>query len=233
MRYIDKSKPFQAWIDFVEEHKGRLRNDWGKLKKMDSVGGRKMREKLHNYLLAEQNGLCIYCEQEIFRKQQGKADSFDHIEHLKPKIHFKELTFVYENLAVSCDGFELKANAENPKKKEFCGHKKNNDFDESQFLNPVLIEDLAKYFQYDIEGGISPSSTLSNDRKNKAQYMIELLNLNHLDLKNMRKTAYADLIELEISGVIANEFLDPRYASYPAFFSMLNYMCGIDSSTLG
>ena len=45
----------------------------------------------------EQEGLCVYCETEL-----GEDDG--HVEHIKSKGVNPPLTFVYDNLAHSCDG---------------------------------------------------------------------------------------------------------------------------------
>lgn len=47
-------------------------------------------------LLAEQNGLCVYCEQTITADQA-------HLDHIKPRSAWPQLTWAYDNLAVSCN----------------------------------------------------------------------------------------------------------------------------------
>ena len=52
---------------------------------------------LRYQLNLEQDGLCIYCESEL------SADN-GHVEHIKSKTLNSHLTFIYDNVAHSCDG---------------------------------------------------------------------------------------------------------------------------------
>jgi uncharacterized protein (TIGR02646 family) len=56
-----------------------------------------VRPKVRRQLNLEQEGLCVYCES-LLDKDEG------HVEHIKSKGLNPSLTFVYDNLAHSCDG---------------------------------------------------------------------------------------------------------------------------------
>ena len=105
-------------------------------------GGSAIRLVLHQHLWREQKGLCAYCEQEVPEKTTPENDAKSHLEHIRPKARseFKHLTFHFENIVISCEGFDLTTVSEH--KKGFCGHFKDNDFtkfDDMLFLNPTEI----------------------------------------------------------------------------------------------
>ena len=52
---------------------------------------------VRHQLNGEQEGLCVYCETEL-------GEDEGHVEHIKSKGVNPPLTFVYDNLAHSCDG---------------------------------------------------------------------------------------------------------------------------------
>jgi uncharacterized protein (TIGR02646 family) len=130
MKYIDKSKnPCEEFIAFVNEHQSDL-EEWDDLTNNCGKEGSDIKKTLHNHLVDEQKGLCIYCEQEIHKKEEDKNFcEGEHIEHVKPKDKnsFPHLTFAYENLAVSCAGYNKQKN-DKQKKGQFCGHKKGNKY---------------------------------------------------------------------------------------------------------
>lgn len=230
MRFIDKSYRSVDFDVFVESYKGRLKSKkWEGLKKMDSATptGREIQLILYQHLWQEQKGLCIYCEQQLEEKLASTDQDFSHIEHIKPKKLHKDLTFEQSNLTVSCDGFDTRN--KNPEtQKDFCGHKKLRKYDENLFLNPLEIQNIEDFFDYDIEGNMFPAKNLAVSDLAKAVYTIDLLNLQHETLIFMRKEQY----ELILNDFMASEteqeqnaylddLLDPNYDRYPAFYSML------------
>jgi 5-methylcytosine-specific restriction endonuclease McrA len=68
-------------------------------------------------LIAEQLGMCCYCEVIISLNDC-------HIEHLKPKSIYPQNMFTYDNLLASCN------------RKESCGHKK------GSWYSPAMISPL-------------------------------------------------------------------------------------------
>jgi len=123
------------------------------------------KDEIHRALDLEQNGLCVYCEGEIDRNNC-------HLEHIKPKGGgFQNLTFVYNNLAQSCN------------KKDHCGHLKAN--------NVIPIEPRLgcnSFFQLmAFDGILVPAANLTEADKNKAKTTLRLLGLNSPDLASQRR----------------------------------------------
>jgi uncharacterized protein (TIGR02646 family) len=227
MRYINKSNRCIVFDDFVAAYQSRLRNDWEKFKKIK--GGSDVRLALHQHLWQEQKGLCAYCEQEIPRKNTTNEDIKSHLEHIRPKAHkaFKHLTFEFKNIIVSCEGFDLTTTPE--KKREFCGHIKDqkvagvHSYDDALFLNPTDISTIETFFRYDSEGHIEANPLKNADERKRADYMIEVLGLNHDILKGMRKTQYDLWLEKQFVWTkeeLVHE-LDENQRLLPAFFSLL------------
>jgi len=228
MRYIDKSKnPCEEFIAFVKEHNLEKWDD------LDNCGmdGSDIKKTLHNHLVDEQHGLCIYCEQEIQKKaDEKKYYERGHIEHVMPKDdnRFPHLTYVYENLAVSCAGYDSKQK----KGEQFCGHKKGNEYDEELFLNPFQQKDIAKYFIYEEKADgfwISPNPNLNSEEKGKAEYMIKerILDLNHRVLCDLRKNVY-DIFLAETDDGLDDDkikdLLNEDETKLYQFHSMLKYL---------
>jgi uncharacterized protein (TIGR02646 family) len=220
MRYIDKTNRCVDFDNFVAKYHGRLRNDWEKFKKVDGSG--EVRLGLHQHLWKAQKALCAYCEQEIPEKKQLQQEAKSHFEHIRPKALFPKLTYEFNNLIASCEGFDLMEIPD--KKKQFCGHFKTNDqYDDILFLNPTEIQNIEQYFSYDSEGGIRPNGTKSSESQKRAAYMIEVLGLNHKTLRDMRKSEYdfwdskkETLSEDELSEALADNLPFP-----PPFLSLL------------
>ena len=126
-----------------------------------------IKQVLKQYLLEEQeNRCCPYCEMEI-----NLNDS--QIEHIKPKDKFPELLIDYKNLIICC----LESRR--------CGNSKANKWDEL-FINPVT-ENPEDYFKYDIKTGKIIPIFKEKEKFEKAEYTINLLNLNDNRLCEIRK----------------------------------------------
>ena len=149
-----------------------------------------VRECLREALLEEQRGQCFYCEQKI------KSSRIDHfIPRDAPKE--KDIECNYNNLFLSCD------------RKESCDTQKGNNFDESKYLrlfsNRYDIENPSDFFDYTARGKIKTKKSLDNDRKNRAENTIELLNLNHHDLINARQVIFSNIEVYKTSGYDIDE----------------------------
>ncbi|KIM10424.1 MAG: hypothetical protein KU38_07590 [Sulfurovum sp. FS08-3] len=176
MRYIQKVQPPQFFIE-----------DTLNLESWSSYFSHK-KHKLKEHLLEhEQNYLCCYCESKI-----SSDTNSSHVEHIRPKGHDKypHLTFEYHNLAVSCNG--TCQNLPNDSTIHNCGHIKSNEYDENLFLNPVELEDIRDYFEYDIDEGKIEASAKNEQ---KASYMIDTLRLNDGGLTKAREKALENFIE--------------------------------------
>lgn len=178
---------------------------------------------LHQHLWQEQKGLCVYCQQVIPQKVQIDSEGNihpSHIEHIKPKSEFPELTFEHSNLSISCEGFDIQ-NPPNPIAKDFCGHAKANEYNDLLFLLPVEMTDIESYFAYNIQGKIESSGKDDS----KANYMIQLLHLNHTTLAYMRSEMYSLILEQVITqNLDIEDYLATNQIQFPAFHSMLQQL---------
>ena len=94
MRYIKKG----ASPTFFEVCKTEIEDldNWEAFSKNQELS--QCKKRLHQHLLHEQAGLCVYCERGI----PTRLDS--HVEHVYPKSSYPTKTFDYRNLVVSCNG---------------------------------------------------------------------------------------------------------------------------------
>ncbi len=218
MRYIDKTNRCQDFDNYTKP------NTWGRFNK-----NIKLKLKLHQHLLVEQQYLCIYCQQSIPCKTQKDNPEIprlhpSHIEHIRPKSasQFPQLIFDYNNLSVSCNGFDTKKTHE--KSRDFCGHPKDNNFDDVLFLHPCERLDIETCFEYDIEGHILPTSIAQD----QAEYTLRLLSLDNSKLQDMRVEQYNLVLELTSKGELdIYEYLDPNQTELPKFYSMLKQFFSI------
>ena len=127
-----------------------------------------IKEKLRKYILEnEQNNRCVYCESKI-----NYLNDKSHIEHIKPKDKYPKEFKDYNNLVVSCNN------------KNTCGIYKGNNYKDF-FINPIL-ENPEEYLTYDLMTGEIISRKIDINKKEKADYTIEVLNLNFSKLKDAR-----------------------------------------------
>lgn len=217
----------------------KVKRPWDKLTKIsrkDKVTGERIKvgsnakRALHEHLWREQKGLCIYCMQEIHKT---RLNSDSHLEHLMNKSQFKELIFEYDNLSVSCNGYDCSTDQDSKGKNQFCGHykdKKNKkpEFIAEKYINPCEDENIESYFEYDVEGRIKPARNIEPDIKGKASYMIDLINLNDDGLVSARKAAYESLIESEIQEgeKFVLDLLDEKNKFFLGYHSMLKSLFG-------
>lgn len=214
MRFVRKSPTYSEWsLEQAALQRPQTANEARtKWKHFD-------RSALFKYLFEEQYGLCAYTELNIqdFREEEGSYKGA-HIEHIKPKSQFPQQTFDYFNLMLSAlDSDDL---AKFDMQSRFGGHHKLDSYDGEQFL-PPLLPNISDYFVYSSEDGeIFPSMSLSDADKSKAQYTIDLLNLNAAYLKNSRKNWLQEL-EAEIDRLIDEDA--PEAIEFMAECELLPY----------
>lgn len=151
----------------------------------DNFKGKKAVTK---FLLSAQYYLCAYSEVRPDLLNLGT-----HIEHIEPKSTNPARTFDYANLvlnALSSDNLRKLNRAD-----VFGGHAKLNTYDATLFVS-CLQPDCAKYFVYLSNGIIEPSQKLEQTDQVRAQYTIDLLNLNSPYLVNLRQKWIDELDEL-------------------------------------
>ncbi|HMX99960.1 MAG TPA: TIGR02646 family protein [Agitococcus sp.] len=158
------------------------------------------KEEVTQSLLAEQYGLCAYSE--VRPDQLGLGV---HIEHIEPKSANPARTFDYSNLVLSAlSSDDLKTI---DKTAVFGGHAKLSQYDALLFIS-CLQADCGRYFVYLSNGNVEPAYTLEPEQKSKAQYTIDLLNLNSPYLVNQRKNWIDELDELIDEHIQKNMSLD-------------------------
>ena len=171
--------------EFFSEFK-RKKNPkhWDILNKPENLH---IKPELKSYMLKNEQKIgdksyCPYCEMILsFEDNDLKEDKKCHIEHIKPKSKFGNLTFDYRNFLTSCSD------------KNTCGQSKGNKWD-NLFINPVE-ENPEEYFSYSMRTGkIIPKKENGLDYE-KAVKTIEILNLNENKLCEYRKIYILQIID--------------------------------------
>jgi|AntDeeMinimDraft_4_1070355.scaffolds.fasta_scaffold06195_2 uncharacterized protein (TIGR02646 family) len=187
-------------------------------------------------LLDEQYQLCCYSE------LNAAAYGFGfHIEHIKNKNQQPERAFDYANLAASAleaQGIHALRNqqqAADVPTDLFGGHApgKQQSVDMQRFISPHQ-PDCSRFFSYLSDGRIVPSEILSASDKERAQYTIDLLNLNSPFLQVERRKWWDELSELLDEHLdkemdlhsLANVDLVPVSSTLKPFFSLTRQFFG-------
>lgn len=233
MTYIDKSKPFEEFDNYVSESKPQ---NW------DRCSPSK-RKKLAQHLHNEQGSLCAYCQDDLPLPKGGNKAEIDisHIDHImqKAKPKYKHLEFDQTNLVISCKGYaykttpppfqltergRIKKTDEKGMKRAFCGFYKDHhptmEFDDQQFLCPTKVKDIETYFRFDIEGNMLCIETKSKADQDKAKYTIDILHLNHDYLVEQRQQEYElllDLSEEDLQESLSDDFPLTRFFAMAKF----------------
>ncbi len=148
---------------------------------------------LTNYLLPEQYHLCCYSELDAERLGIGF-----HIEHVENKSQVPARTFDYANLAASAFSSDVGLPVAARQDWEvFGGHAPGKQghataVDLARFVSPFQ-PDCAKFFAYLSSGQIEPRNGLTPKDDDRAQYTIDLLNLNSPFLVSLRREWWDDL----------------------------------------
>lgn len=138
----------------------------------------------------EQYQLCCYSELRADEEGLGY-----HIEHIENKSQNPQRTFDYSNLAASAlhsHNLSLLNRGE-----AFGGHAagKQQACDMGRFVS-CHQPDCARYFAYLSDGRVIPRLKLSSTERDRAQYTIELLNLNSPYLLTRRQQWWNELDDL-------------------------------------
>lgn len=141
------------------------------------------RHAVRRQLNREQVGLCIYCERRL-------GEDEGHVDHIKPQGSNKDLIFVYQNLAHSCDG------------PSHCGHHK-----EGRLLSVEPRDGCNRSFSLlALDGRLAAATGLASEESRQAAETLQTLGLNAAGLARERKS-YCDTIQyLNGPGQIA-EFI--------------------------
>ncbi|EEJ7235596.1 TIGR02646 family protein [Salmonella enterica] len=151
---------------------------------------RRDKADLMTLLLNEQYHLCCYSEIRADLRGLGY-----HIEHVENKSQQPGRTFDYQNLAASAldseNGLHLFGiNA-------FGGHSrgKQEAVDMAKFIH-CHLPDCSRYFAYLSDGRIVPADELNAQEMERAEYTIDLLNLNSGFLQTERRNHWEELEQL-------------------------------------
>ncbi len=221
MRYVKITSRCKEFDDYISENTHLLSSEW------ESLPTKPIHVKtaLHNRLLKNQQGLCIYCQRKLKAKKVLSDLSTEEIrelkkeirksmiEHIRPRTKYPELTYVFCNLSVACN--------KEYDKTEYCEDVKHSEYTEALFLNPLEESNIEQYFGYDQDGAVFPK-----DNNEKAYYMINVvLDLNNDVLKSFRSYSFLDHSQKILNGEITRaELLDEKQEQLPEFYSMLKYL---------
>lgn len=182
-------------------------------------------------LLSEQYRLCCYSE--LRSDQQGLSY---HIEHVENKGQQPHRTFDYTNLAASA----LASDSDLPALKAlgvevFGGHApgKRQSVDMQRFVS-CHQADCSRFFAYLSDGRVVPAHGLETTDQERAQYTIDLLNLNSSYLVPLRRKWWAELEVLFDEHItsdmslhcLAGVDLLPRNQTLNPFFSLTRQFFG-------
>ena len=179
-------------------------------------------------LLDEQYQLCCYSE--LRADQEGLGY---HIEHVENKSQNPPRSFDYANLAASAlrsDDLPQLNRGE-----AFGGHAagKQQACDITRLVS-CHQTDCARYFAYLSDGRVVPSQNLDIGDQNRAQYTLDLLNLNSPYLITRRRQWWAELDQLFQEHVnkdwslpdLAAVDLVPTHGALSRFFSLTRQFFG-------
>lgn len=147
--------------------------------------------QLQSRLLNQQYQLCCYSEVRADLLRLGY-----HIEHIENKSQAPTRTFDETNLAASALSSDKLPSL--VKDDVFGGHAlgKQKHVDMAQFVHCYQV-DCARYFAYVSDGRVVPSARLNPSERARAQYSIDLLNLNSTYLVDLREQLWLELEQLE------------------------------------
>jgi uncharacterized protein (TIGR02646 family) len=188
-------------------------------------------------LLEEQYQLCCYSE--IRPDQLGLHY---HIEHVENKSQAPHRTFDYHNLAASAlDSENDLAEFGRQSWEVFGGHAagKQASCDMHRFVS-CHQADCARFFAYLSDGRVIPAEDLDEQEQARAQYTIDLLNLNSAYLITARQEWWDELDKLfqehltnhwSLPHLVAVDLVPSRHALSP-FFSITRQFFGQVAETV-
>lgn len=192
MKRINKPVEPQFWTSFVKKHPQQVYKELN-----HSSDGREVRRKIRQLLVDNQQYICAYCCKRIDTETSLN-------EHLKPEDKYPTLTMEFGNLIAACKG---------RKDEKMCSALKANRYDKKLFISPYDT-DCESHFSYAANGEIIGNSE-------KGRYMIDLLGLNALQLKqaraaSLKKTTWCDEDNISL-------YLEPVDGKAEPFINIIEY----------
>lgn len=190
MIYADRTNPLPAFINFVKRQKpANWDNDFVTAK-------RPLYLQCRGELLKKQTGISAYTELPL--TPDGKI----HIDHFRKKgiPKFAGLTFCWTNLIVDTkDETDYGA-----------GHKDlkvSSPKDYVNLINPAVPQP-ERYFTYLVNGKMVPARDISQNDAMKAEYTINIFNLNHPSLISMRHQKIMSVQEYLHASISEKDILE-------------------------
>ncbi|WP_224963694.1 retron Ec78 anti-phage system effector HNH endonuclease PtuB [Acinetobacter guillouiae] len=137
------------------------------------------KQEIRFHLTSMQGDFCAYCE--------SKLDSLKHIEHFADKDSYPKLTFLWDNLFLSCGSYK------------HCGHfKDSNKAPNYNYLDLIKpdLDDPNDFLYYNSNGKVSCLNDLDDVSKKKATTTLEVFNLNQQELVNKRSTVLSSIKDI-------------------------------------
>lgn len=186
-------------------------------------------------LLKQQNHLCCYSE---VRADLRGLDY--HIEHVENKSQVPPRTFDETNLAASAISSQKAALLVNGD--VFGGHAvdKQTAVDMARFVH-CYQPDCARYFAYLSDGRVVPSARIDANDQQRAQYSIDLLNLNSTYLVDLRRQWWDELDQLEeqhnandwdLNQLLHLDLVPTAHHQLSPFFSLTRQFFGLAAEAL-
>jgi len=138
-------------------------------------------EDVKQELIDMYEGLCCYCESPI------GVQTYEQIEHLKPKSIFPHFCFEWNNLHLSCQICNI-------------SYKKTNWDNANPILDPT-VDKIEDFLEIDLESG----EIVSINNNARANTTIEHTGLNRVNLVKRRKRIIIKMKELLKIAIKANE----------------------------
>jgi uncharacterized protein (TIGR02646 family) len=235
MKKVFKSPEPEELKKYKQQYATQFRR-WEKAKKA------KVKDVIQSALIADQKGICAYCEMTIHEKNFS-------VEHFTPchlSTQQKNYDLDWQNMLGNCSppGGLLKEdlqNSEIPHKFPCCGKAKDKFVPDGQLLNPLELPTSRLFRFRSRDGEIMPDENAceqSGIAVASVQFTIDILNLNVDRLKRHRKTVI-DEINQEIferqdeidnqvllEKQIASERLSNGKDQWSKFFTTIRWVLG-------
>ncbi len=120
-------------------------------------------------------GRCSFCTKRIMDFNSEMT-----VEHIQTKVSTPSKIFEWGNLLCAC---------------RTCNTKRSQKpYDAEKYLDPTKIEDISKYFEFNMDGSIKIAKGLTEKEKEKAVYMKDMYKLDRTDLNINRKEFLKHLV---------------------------------------
>ena len=177
---IRKEEP-EFWREFRAKNQGIHYDDLQK-----TEDGRMVRNRLREFNINQQGGLCAYCCRQIDNEHSLN-------EHIKPRGlgDYSNLSMEYTNIIASCKTEGSDAT---------CSASKANMYD-AEFVSP-LDEDCEQFFDFYENGEMVSDSP-------RGKYTIKILNLNSYKLRMARKAQLKVCNSYHDPDLVRSLYLEP------------------------